>query len=247
MTQDRTQAGTSFLTWPVLLLLVAALLFATLGVWQVKRLAWKEALIARVEQRVHAAPVAVPGEAASRAASLPDFEYLRVRVNGTYVPSGTALTQAVTGRGPGYWVMTPLKLADGRLLYINRGYVPTGSKLDAVRADTPVGQVEIIALLRLSEPKGGFLRSNDPAQDRWYSRDVAALSQARGIGSVAPFFIDVQTENALAAAPSPRAPIAGLTVIQFPNSHLAYALTWFTMMILSLALAYWIGRRGGEE
>jgi len=242
MTQDRTQAGTSFLTWPVLLLLAAAALFAVLGVWQVKRLAWKEALIARVEQRVDAAPVAPPDEAALRASTLPDLEYLRVRLSGAYVASGTALTQAVTERGPGYWVLTPLRLADGRLLYINRGYVPTGSKLDAVRADTPAGEVTIIGLLRLSEPKGGFLRSNDPAQDRWYSRDVVALAQARGIGPVAPAFIDVQTET----PPAGHAPVAGLTVIRFPNSHLAYALTWFTMMILSLGLAFRIGRRGAD-
>lgn len=241
MTQDRGQAGTSRLAVPVLLLLAAALLFTALGVWQVKRLAWKEALIARVESRVDAPPVAPPDEAASRASSLPDLEYLRVRMAGGYLASGTALVRAVTVKGAGYWVMTPLKLDDGRLVYVNRGYVPVGSKLDAARAQTPPGRVEIIGLLRLTEPEGGFLRTNDPAREGWYSRDVGALAQARGLAHVAPFFVDAQTQ--LPAAPGD--PVAGLTVIRFPNSHLSYALTWFAMALLSVGLAVWLWRRGG--
>ncbi|MGE4432152.1 MAG: SURF1 family protein [Sphingobium sp.] len=240
MKEDAGQAGTSRLAAPVLLLLVAAALFTALGVWQVERLAWKEALIARVESRVDAPPVALPDEAAARASSLPDREYLRVRMAGEYLASGTALVRAVTVQGAGYWVMTPLRTADGRLIYVNRGYVPVGSKLDAARAQTPSGPVEIIGLLRLSEPKGGFLRSNDPARDAWYSRDVAALAQARGLAHVAPFFVDAQTQTPTA----PGDPVAGLTVIRFPNSHLSYALTWFAMAALSAGLAGWLWRRG---
>ena len=139
MKQDQGQAGSSFPGVPVLSLIALALLFSALGLWQVKRLAWKEALIAKVEQRVHAPPVALPDEAASRASSLPDLGYLRVRLAGDYAASGTALVRAVTDLGAGYWVLTPLRTGDGRLVYVNRGYVPVGSKLEAVRAATPAG------------------------------------------------------------------------------------------------------------
>ena len=85
-------------------------------------------------------------------------------------------------------------------------------------------------LLRVTEPNGGFLRANDPASNRWSSRDVEAIARARGLADVAPYFIDAD------AASDPGAwPRGGLTVIRFPNSHLVYALTWFGMALLSLA------------
>ena len=79
----------------------------------------------------------------------------------------------------------------------------------------------------MSEPGGGFLRANDPAADRWYSRDVAAIAAARGLDEVAPFFIDADGTPG-ATAP----PLGGLTVVAFPNNHLLYAFTWFAMALL---------------
>src|SRR5262249_18990521 len=79
----------------------------------------------------------------------------------------------------------------------------------------------------MTEPKGGFLRHNDPAHDRWYSRDVTAIAAARGLSDVAPFFIDadaVPGENEY--------PIGGLTVVRFPNNHLIYALTWCGLALM---------------
>ncbi len=223
------------------LLLFLALVFAALGIWQLKRLAWKEALIARVEQRIHASPVAVPDDEAARGQALTDSEYLRVHAAGRYVASGTALVRAVSDLGSGYWVMTPLRVADGRLIYINRGFVPVGSTLEKARQETPSGAVAVTGLLRLAEPGGGFLRANDPGADRWYSRDVKALAEARGLTHVAPLFIDAQS-----TAPAERTggPVPGLTVVRFPNNHLSYALTWFAMMALSLGAALWLRRRG---
>jgi len=89
----------------------------------------------------------------------------------------------------------------------------------------PSGEVTVSGLLRLSEPGGGFLRSNDPASDRWFSRDVAAIAAARGIrGPLANYFIDAD-----AAADPDAFPVGGLTVVAFPNNHLQYAITWFAL------------------
>lgn len=204
--------------FPVGLTLAALLLFiglCALGIWQVERLAWKHDLITRVDARIHAAPVPAP-----RNADRSD-EYRRVTVTGRFLHDKTALTQASTVRGPGYWVMTPLLRDDGAMLLVNRGFVPPEAR---TRHDRPPGRVRVTGLLRLSEPGGGFLRSNDPAADRWYSRDVAAIAAARRLGPVASYFIDAQ------AGPSPDAlPVGGLTVVQFPNNHLGYAVTWFVL------------------
>ena len=81
----------------------------------------------------------------------------------------------------------------------------------AARA-SPRGPVTVTGLLRITEPGGGFLRRNDPAAGRWYSRDVAAIAAARGLETVAPYFIDAD------ATPNPGGlPVGGLTVVTLPQ------------------------------
>jgi surfeit locus 1 family protein len=94
------------------------------------------------------------------------------------------------------------------------------------------GQQPVIGLLRMTEAKGGFLRRDDPADDRWYSRDVAAIARARHLTDAAPYFIDADV-----AAGAPNGPVGGLTVVDLPNNHLVYALTWFGLAALSVAAA----------
>lgn len=96
-------------------------------------------------------------------------------------------------------------------------------------------------LIRITEPKGAFLRSNDPAGDRWYSRDVAAIAAAKTLGPVVPYFIDAD------ASPNPGGyPVGGLTVVAFRNSHLSYALTWFGLAILTVVGLVILWRRGRD-
>ncbi len=196
---------------------IAAL--TALGIWQLERRAWKLALIERVEQRVHAEPVPAPERAVTAAAD----EYRHVRLDGRYLDSPATLVQAATELGGGYWVLAPFRTADGFTVLVNRGFVPPEEKNAA--ALLPPAETAVTGLLRLSEPKGGFLRTNDPAQDRWYSRDTAAIGTARGLGSAAPYFVD-------ADAGPVTWPRGGLTVIAFPNNHLVYALTWFSLALM---------------
>lgn len=215
------------------LALLAALGFAALGVWQVERRAWKLDLIARVEARIHAPPAPIPEAKQWDSLDPRDYEYRRVRVTGAFLHDRETLVQALTARGAGFWVLTPLRTAHGVVL-VNRGFVPAEKRMpDSRREGQANGDAQITGLLRTSEPDGGFLRSNDPANDHWYSRDVAALARARDLAQVAPFFIDAD------AAPNPGGyPIGGLTVIQFRNSHLVYALTWFALAAMCLAAAF---------
>ena len=113
-------------------------------------------------------------------------------------------------------------------MLVNRGFAPPGRRTRGSRLASEIdAPTTVTGLLRLTEPGGGFLRSNDPVGDRWYSRDVAAIAKARHLGTVAPYFID-------ADAVGGDAPIGGLTtVVVFPNNHLVYALTWFALAIMS--------------
>lgn len=211
----------------VALSLLAALGFASLGVWQVERRAWKLALIEQVDAGLQAPPAPVADWR-----GVP--EYRKVRLTGAFLHDRATLVKAVTARGEGFWVVTPLRTAQGIVL-VNRGFVPAPA---TPRAD-PAGTVGVTGLARTSEPGGGFLRANDPGRNLWYSRDVAAIARARRLGPVAPMFVDAD------AAPNPGGyPLGGLTVVRFNNNHLIYALTWFALAGLSAAGALLAMRRG---
>lgn len=218
------------------------LVFAGLGVWQVERRSWKLDLIARVEARIHAEPVTAPGPDAWSGISAARDEYRRVLLRGRYLDAPETLTMAVTELGPGFWVMAPFRSDLGFTVLVNRGFVPEGQRKPGEWRAAGAANMQVVGLLRLSEPGGGFLRSNDPAAGRWYSRDVAAIASARALGDVAPYFVDADT----ATEPGPL-PQGGMTQVGFRNTHLIYALTWFCLALMSAAAAIFLIRRGGDE
>jgi len=218
------------------LYLMFAAMFAALialGSWQVQRRAWKLDLIERVEARVHAPPGAPPARSEWAAVSAARDEYRHVRLRGAYLAGRDTYTQAVTELGPGYWLLSPFRTGAGEIVLVNRGFVRER------KPQPPSPAREAIGLLRLSEPRGGFLRRNEPAQDRWHSRDVAAIAMARGLAGepVAPYFVDADRASGPGADPA-REPVGGLTVIKFPNNHLVYALTWFGLALMVAGAAW---------
>ncbi len=207
------------------LLVLNALATSALGIWQIERRSWKLDLIATVTARVRAPAVPAPGPVEWPRITAARDAYRHVRVTGRFDNARETMVWAVTGRGEGHWLVTPLYTTQGWTVLINRGFVPAA----AARASRPDGPVAISGLLRMTEPGGSFLRRNDPASGRWYSRDVAAIARARGLHAAAPYFIDADARPNEAGYP-----IGGLTVVTFRNAHLSYALTWFALAALSL-------------
>lgn len=219
--------------------LLAFLALLGLGTWQVQRLAWKTALVSRVETRLASAPVEAPGPNAWAAVSDETDAYRRIRATGVFLNDRETLVQALTGQGAGFWVVTPFKLRDGTAILVNRGFVPSERRDPATRRQGEVPEERTVTgLLRITEPGGGFLRSNDPAGDRWYSRDVAAIAAWRLPGEpVASYFLDAD------ATPNPGGlPVGGLTVVAFRNHHLVYALTWYGLAALLAGAMVWVVR-----
>lgn len=242
--------------WLVVLLAVLGIAlflgFCALGVWQVERRAWKLDLIERVTQRIQATPVAIPAPALWPQVNAARYEYLAVRLQGHWLTDKTVLTQATTVLGAGYWVLTPLQQANGTQVLVNRGFVPQTQRTQWLLPQarpTATAPVTVDGLLRMSEPGGGFLRRNDPAQQRWHSRDVAAIAQAQQLAQAAPFFVDagrpvLQSGASAELSPAMQGvwPRPGLTVVQFSNSHLVYALTWFGLAIMVAGSALLVAR-----
>ena len=203
--------------------------FIGLGVWQVERRAWKLDLIRQVETRVSAPAAPAPGPTEWSRITRDRDQYRHVVLHGVFGNDRETLTQAVTDHGPGFWVMTPFRTDQGFSVLVNRGFIPTDQRAPEMRRAGQIsGDTTVRGLLRITEPKGGFLRANQPDTDLWRSRDVEAIARRRGLTDTAPYFIDAD------ATPNPGGwPIGGLTVIHFANSHLVYALTWFGLSVMA--------------
>jgi surfeit locus 1 family protein len=239
------------------LALLLIVLFAGLGTWQVIRLQWKLDLIARVEARVHAAPVAPPPAARWAGITAASDEYRRLSLTGTYLYDLTTPVLALTEQGSGYWLLTPMCTTGGQVIIVNRGFI--AAELGArtrytaqtagprpcadVAPDAP--KASVTGLLRISERGGAFTRDNDPAHNRWFSRDVHAIAAARGLSGIAPYFVDAAAGQNPPA--SPDRPAGGLTVVTFHNSHLVYALTWYALALMVGAAWWWLARAGGPN
>lgn len=208
----------------------------SLGNWQLRRLDWKLDLIERVESRAYADAIAAPSQSSWADITTDTHEYLRIITRGQYVHDKETLIWAATEHGNGYWVLTPLINNSDETVLINRGYVPIDAANQENRVDSlPAGDIEVTGLLRLSEPDGIPLRDNDPANDRWYSRDVEAIANKRGLVNVAPYFIDAD-----ATASPDDLPIGGMTKLNFRNPHLVYALTWYALALLLVVMTVWV-------
>lgn len=221
---------------PLAALLVGLCLIG-LGSWQVQRLAWKKDLIAAVDSRKDAAPVSAAGPDNWATVSPENDVYRRVTATGTFRHDQSVLVQAVTEQGGGFWVLTPLDAGEYQI-FINRGFVSPDKADPATRiAANGAEPVTITGLMRFTEPDGGFLRENDPAADRWFSRDIIAIAKAKGVPNAAPYFIDADaTPNAGGY------PVGGLTVVTFTNNHLVYALTWFALAGIAFFFGWMLWR-----
>jgi surfeit locus 1 family protein len=120
-------------------------------------------------------------------------------------------------------VLTPLRLASGAFVIVNRGFVPETLKDKATRPEGEIaGPVKIAGLMRPPEPRNLFTPADDPAAGRYFSRDPAVIATQFGLAQAAPFSIDADD------VPMPGGwPKGGTTEIAIPNNHLSYAFTWF--------------------
>jgi surfeit locus 1 family protein len=227
--------------WPTLFTVPVLLLCLGLGLWQIERLLWKEGLIAQRQAAVAAPPVALPRslEEARR------MEFRHVIAEGVYLHDKEVFLGATSeSGGQGYQIVTPLREADGRIVFVNRGYIPGELKDPTKRsAGQTAGTVRVEGLLRLPPPEkpAWFLPDNRPDLNYWFWVDLPAMSAEDKLARVAPFYIDAD------AAPNRGGwPKGGVTRLALPNNHLQYAITWFSLAIALIVIYVLFHRRKGE-
>lgn len=229
---------------PTLAALLALALLVGLGTWQLQRKAWKEAIIAKIAQRVTAPPV--PLTALPQAPGA-DLEYTHVVVTGRFHHDKERYLYAPGQGGLTWQVLTPLQFAPGRIVWVNRGAVPDVHKAPETRAaGQPSGEVRIAGLVR--EPRrGSFTPANDAAHNIWYWTNIEALTQSAFPAAIAavPFVIEADA----ATTPQGGLPKAGVTRLSIPNRHLEYAVTWFglALTLIGVFAAYARSRLRARE
>lgn len=220
-----------------------------LGTWQVQRLHWKEDLLATIASRVEQRPVSV-GEVRTRATQPGGLEYTPVTARGSFLHDREMFFFATHGGQSGWFVYTPLALApdedraSGETVIVNRGFVPYDRRDPAARPGSqPEGEVTVTGLAREApDGKPGFIvPDNNPAERTFYWKDWAAMAAAAGLeaGATVPFFIDAGP-----ASEPGGLPIGGVTIVDMPNNHLQYAVTWYGLAAALVAVAgAWFWRR----
>jgi surfeit locus 1 family protein len=208
---------------------VGTAILTGLGIWQLQRLAWKEDLIARLDARLSAEPVPVP--------AAPDpvgDAFMRVRAEGLVGGAEVHLLTSQKPFGPGFRVIAPLVLDDGRRILADLGYVPETDR-DAPR---PPMAGEVVGALYWPEETDGFTPAPDRAANIWFARDLPAMAAALG------------TEPVLVVAESHPLgdwPMALRLGVNLPNDHLQYALTWFSLALIWAVMSVILARREGWD
>lgn len=231
--------------WAGILTALGALaVLVSLGVWQLERLRWKEALIATVEASVHAAPVPLAGIENDRAAGS-NIDYRPVVAVGRFLHAYERAFLTTLDGQSGWNIFTPLLLDDGRTaVFVNRGFVPYARKDPATRAAGQMeGKLIVNGLARAAptEKSGYFIPDNAPAKNQFFWRSLPDMTAGVVLPAGAafvPFYIDEGPGPAIDGWP-----VGGTTIIDIPNDHLQYAITWFGLAAVLAGMLGVVGVR----
>jgi surfeit locus 1 family protein len=214
--------------WPTVGALAGVVVLLGLGTWQLQRLAWKEALISAAQAQLAATPLALPAD------GLEALDFRRVGAAGTYLHDASfAFGLSASGGEPGARLITPFRLDDGRVILVDRGWLPEALLPPDVPAGLQVtGRVAVEGVARW---RGDLRRTwltpvDDPAKRRWFSWDVPAIEGALGL-SIEPLELVLERSEGPAGLPKAE-PVRA----QFPNDHLSYALTWYGLAVVLVAV-----------
>jgi surfeit locus 1 family protein len=222
--------------WQILIATVLGVaLLVGLGLWQLQRLEWKQALIAERDSRLAAAPVTLD-QALKEFDADRSVEFLKVEVTGAFQNEAELFLLTTDGGVPGFEIVTPLVSQDGIVVLTDRGFIPEPLKDPAKRPESrPQGEVKVTGMLRRHVgSRGPFTPDNDPEANIWYWWDIPAMLAFAHVGPdarVAPFALHLLPGDGK-SLPRPVAVDTALT-----NNHLQYALTWFALAVLLVVMS----------
>lgn len=196
-----------------------------LGTWQLQRLAWKQAILTEIETRIAADPVELPVTLDPEA-----DRYLPVAVGGSFLPGELHVLVSIKRVGPGYRIIAPFQTDSGRRILIDRGFVPETEK-DAPREPT---SAEVTGNLHWPRESDGYTPEPDLVRNTWFAREVPQMAIALDTD---PVLIIARSPTGDGITPMP------VDTVGIPNDHLQYAITWFSLAAIWIAMtAYFLWR-----
>ena len=199
----------------VLIAIPGLLVLLSLGIWQTKRLAWKEALLENINNNLTAEPSSLTSGIKK---SLDNYKM--VKVQGVLEPNSIFILTPIKGSGAGFRVISPLKLKDGSKILVDRGVI---KERDKPRLKTPGQQQLVLGYLSWPNETDYFTPEPNFTRNIWFSRDLEKMANFL---ETEPILV-VATENRLDPSIKMQDPTNDI-----PNNHLQYAITWFMMSIL---------------
>lgn len=215
---------------PTLFTIPALILLVTLGSWQLHRLAWKNDLIEHIKLAIQQPAKPLP----AGLSSAEGMRYHRVLVEGEFqhdkeifLYGGTREYQGEQG----YEILTPLKTTDGRVVLIDRGWVPIQKKLAENRPETLVkGTVTIEGFVMEGEQPKLFTPPNQPKKNAWFWIDMKGAADYTGF-PLSNYYV-----LAAAGKDAKQLPLGRDLNINIRNDHLQYAITWYSAALALLVI-----------
>lgn len=206
--------------FPFLLGLVGCATLIGLGVWQLQRMEWKAGVLAEIDSKIAAAPVALPP-----APIPPEEKYLPVQITGAFTGDFLEVLSGQKGGSPGVRIIEAFATTDGRRILIDRGF------LEEVARATPrhAGATTVVGNLHWPQDTDSFTPPPDEKSGMWFARDAVAMAAKL---NTEPTFIVAREPTGDAITPMP------VDSSSIPNDHWGYAITWF------LLAATWAGMTG---
>jgi surfeit locus 1 family protein len=220
---------------PTVCTIVAFAMLAGLGIWQIKRLQWKQDLITRIETRAAAQPIAL-AQAMGRKEAGDDVRHARVVLEGRFQHEGEVHLYSLAGGRAGWRIITPMALSGGGVVLVDRGFVPHRLKQAGTRSEGQVeGMVRVVGRIRLPQRRDAFAADNDPQKNEWFWRDLDAMAGA-ALGdtqsqSLVPLIVELEATDVAGGWPR-----GGVAVVKPSNRHLGYAITWFALAVIVLII-----------
>ncbi len=236
------------LVWPALAGIVAFTVLVSLGNWQMRRLAWKEELIATSQQRLSMAPMTIE-ELVTRRETNVDIDFLPVSGRGVFQHDKEQHYYVTRDGAPGWSVFTPWVTDEGYVIFVNRGFVPIVLKESETRPEGLTAGETVVHGMARSAPKekpNFFTPENKPLENEYYWRDLHEMARRAGLENndrLLPFFIYAD-ETPVAGG----WPLGGALSTTFPNKHFGYAMTWYGLAVclVGVFFAYAWGRWRGR-
>jgi cytochrome oxidase assembly protein ShyY1 len=226
---------------PLALAIAFAVGCALLSWWQFARRAETAHANALVVENYGATPRPLGDVLHGLGSYSPDQQWMQVRVRGTYLVQDQLLVRdRQLGGNPGFEVLTPLRLADGDVFVVDRGFLNVGTKQD--RPDTvpapPPGTVTVVARL---QPNEHAIPGRSAPPGEIPSIDLGAVAGDVG----APTYTGAYGLMVSESPPAVTTPIP-LPPPSFGDdegTHLSYAIQWILFALIAFFGLGWSVRR----